>query len=53
MKYTSGDELNTICNLVEMCESYLRLKKLIKSKKTPPHILVKHYIEERVAGQSV
>lgn len=51
MKYTSGDELNAICNIVQMCVSYLRMKKLIKFRETPPRLLIKNYVEEHLADE--
>ena len=51
MKYTSSEELNATCNLVEMCASYLRMKKLIKFRETPPAVLLKNYISEHISDE--
>ena len=51
MKYTEQDELNAICNLVQMCASYLRMKKLIKFRETPPKLLMENYVEEHLADE--
>jgi AraC-like DNA-binding protein len=49
MKYTSLDELNAVRNLVDMCASYLRMKKLIKYKETPVSVQLEHYISEHIS----
>lgn len=51
MKYTSTEELNAICKLVQMCASYLRMKKFIKFRETPPAVLLKNYVDEHLADE--
>ena len=51
MKYTDQDELKAMCNLVEMCASYLRMKKLIKFRETPPEILIKNYVSQNLSEE--
>ena len=51
MKYTSREELNATCNLVEMCASYLRMKKLIKFRETPPAVLIKNYVTAHISDE--
>jgi len=51
MKYTSQKELDAMCNLVEMCASYLRMKKLIKFRETPVEVLVKNYVTEHISDE--
>ena len=51
MKYTSLDELNAMCNLIEICASYLYMKKLIKVGETSAEILLKEYVREHLADE--
>ena len=51
MKYTSREELDAVCDLVQMCASYLRMKKLIKFRETPPEVLLKKYICDHIADE--
>ena len=51
MRYTSKKELDAVCNLVEMCASYLRMKKLIKFRETPVEFLIKNYVDEHISDE--
>ena len=45
MKLTTDEELDAMSNLVQMCASYLYMKKLIRFNETPPAVLLRQYIE--------
>ena len=45
MRFTTEAELCAMTNVVEMCVSYLYMKKLIQVRETPPAVLLKQYIE--------
>ncbi len=51
MKYTSREELDAMCNLVEMCASYLHMKKLIKFRETSAEVLLKEYVRRHIADE--
>ena len=49
MRYTTDAELCAMNKVVEMCVSYLYMKKLIRIKETPLPLLLKQYIETHLA----
>ncbi|MBE6703140.1 MAG: helix-turn-helix domain-containing protein [Ruminococcaceae bacterium] len=49
MRHTAQEEIAAMSNVVEMCVSYLRMKKLIQFKETPLSVLLKQYIEDNLA----
>ena len=51
MKFTSLAELDSMCSLVEMCASYLHMKKLIKFSETPTYVLLKNYVRDHISDE--
>jgi AraC-like DNA-binding protein len=49
MRYTTDAELCAMTKVVEMCVSYLYMKKLIRIKETPLPLLLKQYIETHLS----
>lgn len=52
MRFTTDAELCAMTNVVEMCVSYLYMKKLIRIKETPLPLLLKQHIETHL-GESL
>ena len=51
IKFTSLAELDSMCSLVEMCASYLHMKKLIKFSETPTWVLLKNYVRDHISDE--
>lgn len=51
IKFTSLAELDSMCSLVEMCVSYLHMKKLIKFSETPTWVLLKNYVRDHISDE--
>jgi AraC-like DNA-binding protein len=51
MKFTDIEELNAARKLVEICASYLHMKKLIKYRETPLSVLLDSYIGEHLRDE--
>ncbi|MBQ8356486.1 MAG: PocR ligand-binding domain-containing protein [Clostridia bacterium] len=51
MRSIDSRELTAMCDLVDMCASYLRMKKLIKFSQTPIAVSLQDYIEDHLSDE--